>query len=342
MDLITIAYILNFILLGIASYTDIKTREIPHTIVILMLIINLPIGYYLYGMDSILAFFTTLILCLILGIGMGGGDIKIFTALAPIFSYGESIFYIPKAILLLIGISATIAAFYPMLNILKKYWKSIIPSAVGLSVLFDSLRYIFTKYNIPYSSLFLWAYIIFSIFLSRKMPQYSEIIKKLSYLSPIYLIGIYLIDNNYFVNNNVLLSFVIKVVELTLISLVIYGLTGAEISLKKPIPDLKEGDILRDIIYIKNGNVEVECGNIWKRFKLMVNMELGKKGEYDKIIITEGEGLSNEDLKLIEKLYKEGKMPVSELTLITTYPFVPFVLVGYVIVLFIHYYLKII
>ncbi|WP_292460724.1 A24 family peptidase C-terminal domain-containing protein [Methanothermococcus sp.] len=335
-DYLAIAYILNFILLCIATYTDIKKREIPHTIVILMILINLPIGYYLFGMESIWAFFATLVLCLILGIGMGGGDIKLFTALAPLFAYGENIFHIPKPILLLIGMSAVFAALYPMTNILRTYWKDIIPSSTGLAVVFGFLIYLLNYYNIPYASLFLWGYIILSIFISRKIPQYKDIIKKAGYLAPIYLIGIYLIDSSYFINNNILLSFIIYVGELTLISIVIYALTGAEIFSKKPVSELKEGDILRDIIYIKDKDVKVESANIMKRFKQMVNAELRKNDRYDKIIMTDGEGLCKEDVELLQKLHKEGKIP-NELNLITTYPFVPFVLVGYVVVLILHY-----
>jgi len=338
MDILTVVYFINFILLLIASYTDIKTREIPHTVVILMLLINLPVGYYLFGLDAIISFFATLILCLILGIGMGGGDVKIFTTLAPIFSYGGKIFYVPIPILLLIGISAGMVALSPLINILRKYWRSILPSVLGLSVFYGFLIYLFYRYNIPYASLILWAYVIISIFISRKVPWYREMINKLSYLVPIYLIGIYLLDREYFIDNNLLISFVVYVFELTLISLVIYALTGAEISVKKFIPQLKEGDILRDIIYIKDGMAKVESAGIWKRFKIMVDMEMGKKGDYDRIILTDGDGLREEDVKLLQKLHKEGKIPVDELTLITTYPFVPFVLVGYLIVLILHYY----
>jgi len=338
MDILTIVYIINFILLLIASYTDIKTKEIPHIVVILMLLINLPVGYYLFGLDAIFSFFATLILCLILGIGMGGGDVKIFTTLAPIFSYGDSILYVPVPILLLIGISAGIVALSPLINILRKYWKSIVPSSLGLSVFYGFVIYLFYKYKVPYASLLLWAYVIISIFISRKISWYREIINKLSYLTPIYLLGIYIVDRNYFIDNNLLISFVIYVFELILISLVIYALTGAEVSVKKPISQLREGDILRDVIYIKDGVAKVEGAGIWKRFKLMLNMEMGKKGDYDKIILTDGDGLREEDVKLLQKLHREGKIPVGELTLITTYPFVPFVVIGYLIVLILHYY----
>jgi preflagellin peptidase FlaK len=73
---------------------------------------------------------------------------------------------------------------------------------------------------------------------------------------------------------------------------------------------------------------------------MMVNAELGKNDGYDKIIMTDGEGLYKEDVELLQKLHKEGKI-LGELNLITTYPFVPFVLVGYVVVLVLHYYFNI-
>ena len=340
-DYITIAYIFNLILLCIATYTDIKKREIPHTIVILMILINLPVGYHVFGIESIWAFFATLVLCLILGIGMGGGDIKLFTALAPLFIYGGSIFYIPKAVLLLIGISAVLAAFSPMINILKRYWIDIIPSSAGLTAIFGLLIYLLNHYNIPNASLFIWGYILLSIFASRKIPQYRNVIKIVGYLSPIYLIGMYFIDSNYFMNAQLLKSFIIYTIDLTLISIVIYALTGAEISSKKFVSELKEGDIIRDIIYIKGNDAMVESANILKRFKMMVNAELGKNEGYDKIIMTDGEGLYKEDLELLQRLHKEGKIP-NEINLITTYPFVPFVLVAYVAVLVLHYHFNLI
>lgn len=337
-DYLTIAYIINFILLSIATYTDIKTREIPHTITIIMLIINLPLGFYLFGFEAIWAFLSTLILCLILGIGMGGGDIKLFTVLAPIFLFAGTILYIPKAILILIGVSAGISAFYPMTNILKKYWKEIIPSSAYLAMVLGFIIYIISFYNIPYAILFVWGYIILSVFISRKVSGYKEFTTKAGFFAPLYLIGLYLLDYNYFVNNQILLQFLVYIGELSLISIVIYALTGAEISSKKLVKELKEGDILRDIITIEGDSVKVEGANILKRFKLMVNAEMGKnETENKKILMTDGEGLYKGDLELLQKLHKEGKIP-SELNLITTYPFVPFVLVGYVVVLVLHYY----
>jgi len=85
----------------------------------------------------------------------------------------------------------------------------------------------------------------------------------------------------------------------------------------------------------------VESANILKRFKMMVNAELGKNEGYDKIIMTDGEGLYKEDLELLQRLHKEGKIP-NEINLITTYPFVPFVLVAYVAVLVLHYHFNLI
>ncbi len=328
-DYLTLAYLINFILLLIATYTDIKTREIPHWIVILMLLINLPVGYFYFGIDCLISFITTLILCLILGIGMGGGDIKLFAALSPIFLNTGTIYYIPKGILFLIGLSAAIAAFYPMTNILKRYWKDILPSSIGLATLFGILVHVIIFLQIPNGTLLLWAYIIISIFISRKFPQYKLIIKNMSYIAPFYLIGSYILSGY---NINTILSFIIYIGELTLISVVIYALTGVEISFKKKISDLKEGDILRDIIYIKGDDVKVEGSNILKRFKLMVNLELNKVGDYDKIIMTDGEGLYKEDIQLLKELKEKNKIP-EELNIIQTYPYVPFVLVSYIVLM---------
>ncbi|NPA62979.1 MAG: hypothetical protein GXN95_05455 [Methanococci archaeon] len=331
MDLLDAVYVINFILLILASITDIKERIIPHKYVIIMAVLNLIVGYHYFGINAVIAFFTTFILCLILSIGMGGGDVKLFTALAPIFAYPNSfIFYVPKYILYLIAISMFIAAVFPMYKILVRYWKDIIPSACYLTMILSILYYFINIYEIPYASLIIWAYIILSIFISRRVPKYKEYTKKLGYLFPIYLILFYVFDKTYFIKYNLLITSLVYLGEITLISIVIYALTGVEISDKKHIEQLKEGDILRDIIIIDGNNVEVKNLNIMKRIKFLLEHEI--RGSGKEIILTDGEGLSNEDLEKIKKLYIEGKIP-DELNIIKTYPFVPFVVVGYVVVL---------
>jgi len=272
-----------------------------------------------------------LVLCLILGIGMGGGDVKIFTALAPIFAYPNTfMFYIPKYVLYLIAISMILAAVAPMFRILFRYWRDIIPSACYLTMVIGILRYLVSSYNIPYASAVFWGYIILSIFISRKFPKYNEYSKKLGYLFPIYLILIYIIDKDYFINSNELLISLVYICEIALISIVIYAITGVEVSDTKHINELKEGDILRDIIVINGDKVEVKNLNIMKRIKFLLEHELKKDDK--EIILTDGEGLSNEDLQKIRKLYEEGKIP-ERLNILKAYPFVPFVALGYLITL---------
>ncbi|XRP96291.1 A24 family peptidase C-terminal domain-containing protein [Methanocaldococcus sp. 16A] len=331
MDVLDIVYIINFILLILASITDIKERIIPHKYIIAMIIINLVVGYYYFGFDAIIAFFSTLMLCLILSVGMGGGDVKLFTALAPIFAYPNSfVFYIPKYILYLIAFSMFIAAVFPMFKILTRYWKDILPSACYLTMIIGILYYFINIYKIPYASIIIWAYIIYSIFISRKIPKYNEYTKKLGYLFPIYLLLLYMIDTTYFIKYNVLVSSIIYLCEIILISIVIYALTGVEISDKKHVEELKEGDILRDVIIIDNDKVEVRNLNIIKRIKFLLEQEI--KEHKKEVIITDGEGLSNEDIQKIKKLYREGKVP-EKLNIIKTYPFVPFVVIGYIVTL---------
>ncbi|CAF29788.1 A24 family peptidase C-terminal domain-containing protein [Methanococcus maripaludis] len=328
-NLILGVYLFNFLLILTATYTDIKERIIPHFVIILMLIVNLPIGYYFFGFDAITSFFATLILCLILGVGMGGGDVKMFTALSPLFA-AETIYFVPKDISILIGLSALFAAIFPMTKILKNYWKDIIPSSAYLAMLIGIIVSITEIYSIGNTKTILWSYIILSIFISRKIPKYRIISNKLGYITPIYLIGFYLLNPAYFVSENVLISFFVYIGQLSLISLVIYALTGAEISSKKQISDLKEGDIIRDIVTIKeNGEVTVENANILKRFKHMIYGEMGKLE--GKSLMTDGEGLSDENLELLNKLQNEGKIG-GELNVLTTYPFVPFVLVAYCVI----------
>ncbi|XRO74843.1 A24 family peptidase C-terminal domain-containing protein [Methanocaldococcus sp. 28A] len=331
MDVLNIVYIINFILLILASITDIKERIIPHKYIIAMIIINLIVGYYYFGINAIIAFFSTLMLCLILSIGMGGGDVKLFTALAPIFAYPNSlVFYIPKYILYLIAVSMFIAAVFPMFKILTRYWKDILPSACYLTMILGILYYFINIYKIPYASIIIWAYIIFSIFISRKIPKYNEYTKKLGYLFPIYLLLLYIFNPTYFIKYNVLVSSIIYLCEIILISIVIYALTGVEISDKKHVEELKEGDILRDVIIIDNDKVEVKNLNIIKRIKFLLEQEIKK--DKKEVIITDGEGLSNEDIQKIKKLYREGKVP-EKLNIIKTYPFVPFVAISYIIIL---------
>ena len=331
MDLLDVVYVINFILLILASITDIKEKIIPHKYTIAMIVINLAVGYYYFGTDAIIAFFTTLVLCLILGIGMGGGDVKIFTALAPIFAYpGTFMFYIPKYVLYLIAISMILAALAPMFRILFRYWRDILPSACYLATVIGILRYLVSSYDIPYAPVVFWGYIILSIFISRKVPKYNQYSKKLGYLFPIYLISIYIIDKDYFINSHEPLTSLIYICEIALISIVIYAITGVEVSDTKHVNELKEGDILRDIIVIDGDKVEVKNLNIIKRIKFLLEHEL--KRDNKEIILTDGEGLSEEDLQKIRKLYEEGKIP-ERLNILKAYPFVPFVVLGYLITL---------
>jgi preflagellin peptidase FlaK len=330
-DLLDIVYVINFILLILASITDIKEKIIPHKYTIAMIIINLAVGYYYFGTDAIIAFFTTLVLCLILGIGMGGGDVKIFTALAPIFAYpGTFMFYIPKYVLYLIAISMILAALAPMFRILFRYWRDILPSACYLTMVIGILRYLVSSYDVPYAPIVFWGYIVLSIFISRKVPKYNQYSKKLGYLFPIYLISIYIIDKDYFINSHEPLTSLIYICEIALISIVIYAITGVEVSDTKHVNELKEGDILRDIIVIDGDKVEVKNLNIIKRIKFLLEHEL--KRDNKEIILTDGEGLSEEDLQKIRKLYEEGKIP-ERLNILKAYPFVPFVVLGYLITL---------
>jgi len=329
-NLLILVYAFNFLLILTATVTDIKERIIPHFVIILMLIVNLPVGYYLFGFDAVTSFFATLILCLILGIGMGGGDVKLFTVLAPIFA-SETIYFVPKNILILIGLSAAFAAFFPMLKIFKNYWKDILPSSAYLAMLVGIIIYATETYAIGNTKLILWIYVILSIIVSRKIPKYSQVSKKIGYLSPIYLIIFYLTNPIYFIQENVFVSFFVYIGQLSLISLVIYALTGAEISSKKQISELKEGDILRDIVTVKdNGEVVVENASLFKRFKQMVYQEMGKVE--GKSLMTDGEGLSEKDVDFLNKMRHDGKIQ-NELNVLTTYPFVPFVLGAYTLII---------
>lgn len=108
---------------------------------------------------------------------MGGGDVKLFTALAQFCVSNSFVFYIPKYILYLIAISMFIAAVFPMYKILMRYWKDIIPSACYLTMMLGILYYFINIYEIPYASIIIWAYIVLSIFVSRKVPKYKEYTK---------------------------------------------------------------------------------------------------------------------------------------------------------------------
>ncbi len=296
-----------------------------------MFLINLPIGYYYFGFDAIVGLITTFILCLILSVGMGGGDVKIFTALAPIFS-NDFIFYIPKGILYIIVLSMILSAIFPMYKIFVKYYKDIILTSGYLATVIGILYLLIFLYNIPYGKLIIWVYVIISIILSKRYKNYKNIMKKLGYLYPVYLILVFFIKPYYLYNS------IIYFLEICLISILIYALTGEVVAEKKKIDELKEGDILRDVIIIDKNNVIIKNLNIIQRIKFLISHEIQSvKNKNDKvnIIICDGEGLLKEDLEKLKKLYKEGK--IKEVNIIKTYPFLPFVLVSYVITLFIMY-----
>ncbi|WP_423793236.1 A24 family peptidase C-terminal domain-containing protein [Methanocaldococcus indicus] len=326
MNLLDVAYIINLIILILASIEDIKYKIIPHKYVILMFLINLSIGYFYFGVDAIIALFSTFILCLILSIGMGGGDVKVFTALSPIFAY-DFIYYIPKPILIIISLSMILVAIFPLYKIFIKNYKDILLSSGYLATVMGVLTYLVNSYNIKFGSLIIWGYIILSIFISRKYKKYKEIMKKLGFIFPIYLIIIFLLNHEY-----AKLS-IIYFLELIMISVVIYALTGEEISEKKKIDELEEGDILKDVIIYNDDKVEIKNLNIFGRIKFLIDNELKKINKEDiNYILCDGEGLSKENIKKIKDLYKKGKIPET-LNVIKVYPFLPFVTVSYALYL---------
>ncbi|MCS3900679.1 A24 family peptidase C-terminal domain-containing protein [Methanococcus voltae] len=332
MDFLIIAYILNGFLIGLATYTDIKEKIIPHYITIIMFLLNVSVGFYYFGFDSIAALISTLILGLILGVGMGGGDIKLFATLAPIFAY-SSFLYVPIPIFAIILLSFIFASIWPMKTIFIKYWKEIVPSAGYMAMIIGLITYVVDIYALPYKSIFVWGFAIISILLGRKFEIYGKLARYLGYMSPLYLLAIYAMDNSYFLTQNVLLNYAVYGLELSLLSVVIYALTGAEISIKKPISELKEGDIIRDIIIINGDNVSVNNSSLFKRIKIMFNAQIGKiEG---KVINLDGEGLSNEDIDLIKDLNSKGK--ITDVNILKTYPFVPFVLLSYITILLLKY-----
>ncbi|WP_457611755.1 A24 family peptidase C-terminal domain-containing protein, partial [Methanocaldococcus sp.] len=294
MNLLDLAYLINFILLILCSITDIREKIIPYKYIILMFLINIPIGFYYFGLDAIIGMISTFILCLILSIGMGGGDVKLYTALAPIFSY-SFIFYIPKPILYIIAISMVLVAIFPLFKIFRKYYKEILLSSFYLATVMGILYYIIYKLNIPYGAILIYLYIIISIFYLKKSERYKKLSKKLAYLFPVYLLAMYLLDRNYFITHNLLFYSFFYVFEITLISVVIYALSGAEISTKKKVDELKEGDILRDVVIFRDGDVEVKNLSLIGRIKFIL------KNREKNYILCDGEGLSKED---IEKLMK--------------------------------------
>ncbi|ENN95780.1 hypothetical protein J422_05958 [Methanocaldococcus villosus KIN24-T80] len=329
MDILFIVYIINFIILILASLVDIREKIIPHSYVIIMFLINVITGVYYFGFNAIIALISTFILCIILSIGMGGGDVKVFSSLAPIFAYPNSfIFYFPKYMLIIIFLSIILVAIFPIFRIFLRYWKDILFSSLYLVMVIEILYYIIGKFNISFGWIIIWIYIITSIYISRKVPKYKEYTKKIGYLFFIFLLIMFLFDRAYIINN--LINMFIYLLEIIFISIFIYAITGAEICFKKHINELKEGDILRDVIIINGDHVEVKNLNIFKRSKLLLNKE------NKEIIITDGEGLSKEQIERIKSLYNEKKLP-DELNVIKTYPFIPFVALSYLlVVLFIY------
>ncbi|WP_456416656.1 prepilin peptidase [Methanocaldococcus sp.] len=106
-----LVYVVNTLFLFIMSLEDIKKQKISINLFIIFFLINLIAGVYYFGFDAIVAFFSTFILCLILSIGMGGGDVKVISALAMTMPI-PTFYYIPIHALMILFLSMCFASIY--------------------------------------------------------------------------------------------------------------------------------------------------------------------------------------------------------------------------------------
>ncbi|XRP97808.1 prepilin peptidase (plasmid) [Methanocaldococcus sp. 16A] len=117
--MLNVIYFINLILLFLLAVKDIKTMKVDLRLYVLIFLINLIAGVYYFGFDAFVAFFSTFILCLILSVGLGGGDIKVISALAMTMPI-PTFYYIPIHALIILFLSMCFASIYYIYLIIFK------------------------------------------------------------------------------------------------------------------------------------------------------------------------------------------------------------------------------
>jgi Flp pilus assembly protein protease CpaA len=317
--------LVSLVYVSIAVYIDLKDRIIPDALNYLIIlgclafsiIQNVILGFILIAAAS----FAFAYILYKLGV-WGGGDVKFFVGLNGLMFFLTGFNWL--GIFYLFFISAVLSIpllivihFRELIELRKRFdiiknFKSAVSSSISSAGVTSLLLFLRVNFNISFVVFILLLLVFFLVRI------------------PIYLSVLLLIMGFYFYGLTVI-AFLALALVLSFISIVLiqaFSITSKEILRKEvELKDLKEGMIPANSLFIENGIV--------KEFSLneMINQAL--KGTIAKpLITTSAEGLTKEQIKELKS------MKVKHISVKESFPFAPFLGVGFVCMVFLWIALK--
>lgn len=346
----------NFILLFIATITDLKSREISNRLILFFLIfgISFKLLYSVLTKDFTIVsslFFafiiSFLVFFLLWEVGViAGGDLKLFIVLSVLIPkltipFNISLLFFPVVIFIvsLFMVIPWILLYSLYIIITKKLYLGIsktIFSKPHLNHTIDStlvafliglIYSLFSKVTplILIGLAFVFSFLIFKI---KNKNVFYIVLSGLYVL----IITLTLIENQ--IINLSLSNFMLVFIFVFLISILttIYKTIKEKILVEtKTINKLKEGDLLVYNYYLSKKKVKLVKPNLFTKIKMLVNNTYHKDLKVDS---SKACGISKEDILFLKYLYKNNLID-NKIYLRKTTAFVPAVLLSYILIILI-------
>jgi len=354
--------VFTFLLLLIASYSDLKTRTISNKLILFFLVFglisNILFAFFLKDYSSLLILLLSVIISIVLFFilwelgAIAGGDVKLFIAigcLIPTLSKALNLFNIAildKAsnlpIFTILLFLASVLMVLPwlllystyLLFLQKKYisFAKEIFSKRNLVSIFDSIIVISLVNLILFAfrvSNFL--YILLATIVFTNLLFYIKVKKQFYYL----ILGLYCLVLIFTYNRltiELLTSTLSTIIVICLLSIILIFVKFIKKNIfveTKKISQLKEGDLPVNNYYYIKGKLIIRNPGFFKKI-----LELAKGTYYKNLKIDAHKacGISNKDISFLKDMYKH-KLIDNNIYLKKTIPFTPAILLAYILLI---------
>lgn len=364
-----IATIIAVIASFYASYMDLKKGIIPNKLTFPLIVVGLILnGVYAFMMGNIwiiitCAVVTAIIFCLgYLFWKMGawaGGDVKLFTALAALLPFNPQIvsyqiFQVPFPMLgtwpfpfsiiinsilsilpfLLIYVFYVVIKTKPHLldelisPIKKDYPKNFVLTLVITSAV--TITYFITsQLKLQIVLIFLILIYLISLVISKLPNQVKAVL--------VSVVTVFALFYNFNVTVISIISLMITITIIEIIKKLLTSVSKEALQDEYPLPELREGMIPAYNMYQKDHEIFIDKETFFQKLKNAI-----KAGDVSQLTAPKGKllvgtlaaGLTADDIKLLEKLKKEGRIP-EKFRVKKGVPFAPSIFIGLIISIFI-------
>lgn len=363
MFFVNIILLCVFIFFLLASYSDLKTRNISNTLILFFLILGLSYNitsslilgnfrFLLTILFSAVLSFVVFFVLWELGV-IAGGDAKLFIALAfimPNFEHTLHIFnlgYEKLLVLPIFPILLFIASVFMVLPwillyskyllLKKRYYKELLNeifSRNNLLLTLDSILVVILAGLII--SLFSFSNVLLLLFVSFILTYtiFKIKIKKNFYsiiLGLYLLVLIILISTNKLTNNSLVFSVNTALIVIVISILIIYlkYIKDKVFIEKKKISELREGDLLLYNYYYSNKKLILRKFTFIEKIKALVSGEYYKGLKVDS---GKAKGISRKDITFLKAMYN-NRLIANRIYLKKTIAFTPAVLLAYILLI---------